>query len=339
MTTGLVFGKFYPPHRGHKYLIEQAALQCDRLVVMVMADPGEAISGELRAAWLSEIHPAVTVIHTPWNLAQSWADEDETAWELFVAFIRAHHPSKIDRVFTSEWYGPSAARRLGAEHISVDPDRITVPISGSAIRENPWQHAEFLEPCVRAHYVARVTVCGAESTGKTTLAQSLAQDFQTVWVPEFGREYSDAAGHTADNPHRWTHEDFTAIADEQQRRIESAAGLANRVLVCDTDALATQIWHERYLGTPAHFAFPRSQLYLLTDPGVPFVQDGTRDGEHLRLWMTGRFEAALSAEQLAFVRITGDWNERRVRAAEAIKAYVAPFQKSVDATTGRSRRP
>src|SRR5581483_9617149 len=49
----------------------------------------------------------------------------------------------------------------------------------------------FLEPPVRAYYARRICLIGAESTGKTTLARALAEHYQTVWVPEYGREYSE----------------------------------------------------------------------------------------------------------------------------------------------------
>lgn len=38
---------------------------------------------------------------------------------------------------------------------------------------------------------ARVCIVGAESTGKTVLAQNLAKHFNTEWVPEYGRDYTD----------------------------------------------------------------------------------------------------------------------------------------------------
>ena len=36
----------------------------------------------------------------------------------------------------------------------------------------------------------RVTVTGSESTGKTWLAERLANRFHTVWAPEFARQYA-----------------------------------------------------------------------------------------------------------------------------------------------------
>lgn len=321
MTTGLVFGKFYPPHRGHKHLIDRAATLCDHLTVMVMAAGNEDIPGDLRTAWLRETHPNVTVLHTPYALRQSWPEEDEISWARFTAFVRTYHPERIDRVFTSEWYGPSAARRLGAEHVSVDPQRRTVPISSTLVRQSPWRYAAYLEPCVRAYYVKRVVLCGAESTGKTTLAQELAQIFETAWVTEYGREFSDAAGHTIERPHAWRPEDFAAIAGEQERRIGNASRSANRLVICDTDALATQVWQERYLGEQVHYPYPRAHLYLLTDPGIPFVQDGTRDGERYRAWMTQRFRDVLAAEGLPFSEISGGREARRGAAIEAIERH------------------
>ena len=56
MTLGFVVGKFYPPHRGHKHLIDTARAQVDRLVVLVPHHPSQRIPGELRRDWLREIH-------------------------------------------------------------------------------------------------------------------------------------------------------------------------------------------------------------------------------------------------------------------------------------------
>ncbi|MEM9648577.1 MAG: ATP-binding protein, partial [Bacteroidota bacterium] len=35
----------------------------------------------------------------------------------------------------------------------------------------------------------KVVLFGPESTGKTTLSQQLARQYNTVWVPEYAREY------------------------------------------------------------------------------------------------------------------------------------------------------
>ena len=53
--TGVVIGKFYPPHRGHKYLIDAAAARVEQLTVVVCGKLEQLLPGELRAAWLREI--------------------------------------------------------------------------------------------------------------------------------------------------------------------------------------------------------------------------------------------------------------------------------------------
>ncbi|HEX5201994.1 MAG TPA: adenylyltransferase/cytidyltransferase family protein [Actinoplanes sp.] len=58
-----------------------------------------------------------------------------------------------------------------------------------------------------------------------------------------------------------------------------------------------------------------ADLYLLTDDdGVPFEDDGLRDGEHLRRWMTGRFRDELRAHGVRNRELTGTYG-RRLRAA------------------------
>lgn len=165
---GLVIGKFYPPHRGHKYLIDAARAQVDELTVIVCGKPEHVPSGELRAAWLQEIHPAVQVL-----LIDDTLDPDDSQlWAEHSIRWLGYTP---DIVFTSEDYGEHFAYYLGCEHKLVDKARQIVPVSGTKVRANPLGYWDFLEPPVRAHYAKRVCLVGAESTGKTTLAKALAQ--------------------------------------------------------------------------------------------------------------------------------------------------------------------
>lgn len=324
MTTGLVIGKFYPPHRGHKFLIDTARAQVDRLIVIVCHREGQTIPGELRKAWMEAIHPDCEIHLVPDELA------DESApWAEFTLMHLGNGP---DIVFTSESYGADYAGLIGAAHVMVDADRVLVPISGTMIRAAPLDHLDFLEPVVRAYYVRRVVLIGAESVGKTVLCEQLAAHYDTRWVPEYGREHWEkkiAEQHTpAGETPAWSDDEFVHIAEEQQRRENEAAGRANRVLICDTNAFATATWFERYAGTrhrqvDAIGARDKVDLYLIPSPDVPFVQDGVRDGEGIRHWMHARFLELIGAGETPYVLITGAWEDRLPQAIAAIDALLA----------------
>ena len=96
--------------------------------------------------------------------------------------------------------------------------------------------------------VLRVCLLGAESTGKSTLAAALAEAYETVWVPEYGRVYTEV-GRSRDT--EWRSEEFAHIARVQVWFEDFLAEFARRVLFCDTDAFTTAVFHEAYLGTPA----------------------------------------------------------------------------------------
>ena len=93
---------------------------------------------------------------------------------------------------------------------------------------------------MNATAVKRVVIIGSESNGTTTLARALAAHYRTVWVPEYGRTYSEGRQHVAQP---WRSDEFVHIATEQIRMEDAIARLANKVLICDTDAFATSIWN------------------------------------------------------------------------------------------------
>jgi cytidyltransferase-like protein len=148
-STGLIVGRFDPPHLGHSFMIEWAEQRCGRLVVFVNTRDGEAAPGHLRAAWLADLHPTVRVVQVQHDLDNDWDDED--LWARWIALFRSHWPHEDGPhvVFSSDAYIGELARRLGAEAVVVDADRSTVPISATMIRTAPGEHLHRLAPPVR----------------------------------------------------------------------------------------------------------------------------------------------------------------------------------------------
>lgn len=168
--------------------------------------------------------------------------------------------------------------------------------------------------------VTRVVIIGSESSGTTTLARALADHYRTVWVPEYGRTYSEGRVHSSQP---WRTDEFTFIAAEHVRMEDALAMLANKVLICDTDAFATSIWHERYLGASsadvqAIAATRKYDLYVVTDANIPFVEDDIRDGESYRQWMQRRFIEELSKKPTPMILVSGPHEERFVAAVRRI---------------------
>lgn len=332
MTTGLVIGKFLPPHRGHKYLIDTACAAVDAVDVIVCQRNDDPIPADLRASWLREIHSDVRVHLTVDDIPDVDPHRTSEAWARRTEAVLGYRP---DIVFTSEEYGERFASYLGAKHVSVDPTRATHPVSGTLVRADASAHWHELEACVRAALVRRVCVLGAESTGTSTLAQALAEHYESICVPEYGRKFCEERLNSG-LPLDWRTEDFVEIALEQQALEDRTARECGAVLICDTDALATAVWHERYLGEPSpeveSLAAARTYaLYILTSDDIPFVQDGTRDGEHVRRWMTERFREVLEARSEPWIEVTGS-HENRLRAAvRAIDEICCPSRDEAPA--------
>ncbi|BDI32622.1 trifunctional nicotinamide-nucleotide adenylyltransferase/ribosylnicotinamide kinase/transcriptional regulator NadR [Capsulimonas corticalis] len=322
-NNGFVVGKFYPPHRGHKHLIDTACANSRSVTVMLVGRPEEAIPFKLRAQWLREIHPDVTVI----EVDDVHGADDSQGWAKFTIQTLGYAP---DAVFSSENYGETFAHFLGCRHIMVDHARGTVPCSGTAVRKAPFAAWDYLEPCVRAYFVKRICVLGAESTGTTTMAKALAAHYNAPWVAEYGREYCEEkfAGRVISDgdeeiEDHWDTKEFIHIAQTQCERENAAARSGSKLLICDTNAFATNIWHERYIGalSPEVEAIALAQRYdliLLTNVDIPFVQDGTRDGERIRHAMHERFAELLAAQTTPFAILSGAHEDRLREAVRLI---------------------
>jgi len=312
---GVVFGKFWPLHIGHLDLISASIEACEQVIVVVDDGAEDVPTGE-RTGWVQESFPTAHVLAAPDFCGHDCCECTVECSERYARWLLAHY-GPVDAVFCGEPYGETLAACLGAT--SVSWKRLNPRISGRFIRADLVGHWELLSPAARAWYCRRVAVVGAESTGTTTLAVGLAAALKTVWVPEYGRQFS--LEHGLD--HTWESDDFECIARRQADMEDVAARCTGPVLICDTDVLATAIWHERYVGTSrasllAMATERQPALYVLTSNDIPFVQDGLRDGEHVREWMTERFRAVLAETGVPWCEVTGSPEDRLAQAIEAI---------------------
>lgn len=171
--------------------------------------------------------------------------------------------------------------------------------------------------------LTRICLTGAESTGKSELAQELARHFSTVAVPEFAREHALAAGRVLDVS------DVEPIATGQIAQEDRIIATADNVVILDTDLLSTVVYSRHYYGTCPEWVerAARSRLaglYLLLDIDVPWIADPARDAGADREKVQQEFEAVLREFGARHELISGSWAERRELAIAAIRGTLPP---------------
>ncbi|HET8572864.1 MAG TPA: ATP-binding protein [Edaphocola sp.] len=174
-----------------------------------------------------------------------------------------------------------------------------------------------------AQPVKKIVIIGPESTGKSTVAKALAQHFDTVFVPEFAREYIDALGRP------YVYEDLWEIARGQLALEEQKAEEArNGLLFCDTDLYVLKVWSEHKYGRCDERilrAIGRRQYddYLLTDIDLPWVADPQREHPEpeMRQYFFKVYKEIVINSGLPWACLQGNEQERLRQAAAVLKDH------------------
>ena len=188
--------------------------------------------------------------------------------------------------------------------------------------------------------IIKVVLFGPESTGKTTLSKQLARYYNTVWAPEFAREYLQK---------KWNNERKTCEADDiipiaiGQMEIENRLSKkADKILICDTDLLETKVYSEEYYGGFVDPILDKAakentyDLYLLTFIDTPWEEDDLRDRPELRREMFDAFENTLKKYNRPYLLLEGNKEIRLKTAVNSIDKIIAnrkdltSFSKSLE---------
>ena len=285
----------------------------DHVIVIIYDCPETTpIPLPVRAGWIRRLYPAVEVIEA-WDGPRDVGDTPEIKRRHEDYLLATLAGRKIDAFYSSEFYGDHVSRALGAADRRVDPDRAAFPVSGTAVREHPFVHRHLIDSVVYRDLVMKVVFLGAPSTGKTTLAQALAEEFGTVWMPEYGREYWERQ----QTGRRLTEEQLVEIAEGHREREERLLQEADRFLFVDTDARTTRMFSLYYHGRVhprleelARQASARYDLTLLCGDEIPYDNTWDRSGEVNRAWMQQRIMMDLQQRNEPFEVLRGTLDVR-----------------------------
>lgn len=168
--------------------------------------------------------------------------------------------------------------------------------------------------------IKRVAILGAESTGKTTLARSLALRFGTTWVPEYAREY------ISNHPETCTADEIVQMTRTQLEQEEQLMLQASKIIFSDTEQIVAKVWCEDVFGSaPAWFeenllAHPYD-LYLLTSNDLPWIADPVRVNPQRRDYFFNWYKRELDHYNLKYEIITGRYEQRLLNAIRAIEKH------------------
>lgn len=336
--NGLIFGKFAPFHLGHIHLINTALTYCDTLIILVSYDEKFNALLDERFKHTLSLDNRLNVIKKYYqdiehvNVIVDYVDESKLSayphgWDDYQLLLKDKCDIQLnqqpDCIFTSE---PSYDDKLkeyfpNTNHIMVDPDRNTVNISATKLRNNVYYYWEYLPLLLRQQLSYKVCIIGTESCGKTTLCKLLSKVYNTEYVEEYGRvfveEYLDCDETLLVDYH------YDMIASQHRANIDKQISNGDRVTIIDTNASITGYYQILYEGgispiVHEHIKNEYYDLVLFLNDDVEWVNDGMRQSGDNRSETKQLLKELLLQYGIDYTIIDGSYTERYKKALSII---------------------
>jgi len=329
MVKAFVFGKFLPFHKGHEAMINFALTKCDILTVLVCCSDKEVISSTVRKNWIINTFEANKNIEVMcYNYLESELPNtsvpSEEVSKIWSEKFKVLFPD-YGIVITSEEYGNYVASYMGIKHIAFDIPKKTFPVSATAVNNDLFTNWKFLPESVKSYFAIKIVIVGSESTGKTTLTKKLAKYYDCSFVKEAGRDIIA-------NSDSFQFGDLHFVANEHAKRIDEVVLGISPLIIIDTDIHITKSYAKFTFGKNLEvdnniINSNKADLYLYLNDDVKYVQDGTRLSEANRALLDLSHREILKKNNINFVEVKGNWEQRFEIAVENINRIIATNKK------------
>jgi len=180
----------------------------------------------------------------------------------------------------------------------------------------------------KLRWMKKIVIIGPESTGKSHLSEQLAAHYNTLWCPEYAREYLVKHGN------QYVYDDLVTIAKGQVALEDSyieklSDSPPSRPLFFDTNMYVLKVWCE-FVFENCHRCIlnqvveRKYDLYLLCDINLPWVGDVLREHPDLesreRLYYI--YKDIMVNQSTPWVDISGNYEERLRKAIAAVDKLI-----------------
>ena len=172
----------------------------------------------------------------------------------------------------------------------------------------------------------KIVVIGPECTGKSTLCLQLAEHYQTLWCPEYAREYLETQGKD------YTYEDLLTIAKGQidgEENVLSTVNSQQSTVFIDTDMYVMKVWCEFAFGKCHSWilnqiATRKYDLYLLCNVDLPWIKDNLREYPDVetRNKLYHYYKDIMVNQCVPWIDISGNYEERLQVAINAVDELI-----------------
>jgi len=174
--------------------------------------------------------------------------------------------------------------------------------------------------------IIRIALIGPESTAKSTLSEALAKHFNTVWVPEYSRNYLSSINR------KYNLDDIILIAKEQLKQENELIKNANKFIFADTELIISKVWCLDVFNVYPEFISDnlvknKYDLYLLTCPDLPFVKDVLRENPHRRDFFFDWYLKEINNINGKYFFVNGVGEERLNNCVEAVNNFTTSLRK------------
>ena len=185
--------------------------------------------------------------------------------------------------------------------------------------------------------IKKIVAIGPESTGKSTLCKQLAEHYNTMWCPEYAREYLNQNGV------RYNYDDLIKIAEGQlvmedycveemnnENAIENAELKTQnlKLLFIDTNMYVMKVWYEYVYNRCEQLVLDeiskrKYDLYLLCNIDLPWIDDPMREypDEQPRIELYNIYKDIMINQSTQWVEISGNYDERLQKAIAAVERF------------------
>nr|WP_086937469.1 AAA family ATPase [Thaumasiovibrio occultus] len=323
MRIGLTLGKYSPFHRGHQSVIDTALAEMDHVIVIIYPSPETTnIAVETRAQWIRDCYPSVEVLIAYDGPREvGYSDELKRKHETYLRQLLAGRA--IRAFYCAEPYGEHVSAALNC--IDRRVERINPDWAGTVVRSDPYRFRHCVEPLVYRGHIRNIVFLGAPSTGKSTLSEALAKKFNTLWMPEYGREYWEKHQHER----RLTPSQLVEIAEGHLIREEALLSECRQFLFTDTNAITTYMfgmdYHNAVEPKLAEYAKQAEQRYdavFVCGDDIPYDNTWDRSGDQHRKAFQQAIIDDLNYRQVPFTLLTGSLEARIEQVSQQLASLV-----------------